>query len=86
MRPVVFEADESSEPMTHVVARVFSTKTDQSGKLIPLDAVVLLHFTDADKINDMLSGKWAVDQGAVSGQELLENTKPRKFIWWAKTD
>ena len=75
VRPVVFEADESSEPMTHVVARVFSTKQDESGKLIPLDAVVLLHFTDADKINDMLSGKWAIDQGAVSGQELFNKYK-----------
>ena len=75
VRPVVFEEDESSEPMTHVVARVFSTKKDESGKLIPLDAVVLLHFTDADKINDMLSGKWSIDQGAVSGQELFNKYK-----------
>src|SRR3990170_5858320 len=75
VRPVVFEADESSEPMTHVVARVFSTKQDESGKLIPLDAVVLLHFTDVDKMNGMLSGKWVIDQGAVSGQEFFKKYK-----------
>ncbi|TAN58457.1 HAMP domain-containing protein [Patescibacteria group bacterium] len=75
IRPVIFEEDESAEPMTHVVARVFSTKRDDLGKLIPLDAVILLHFTDADKINDMLSGKWAADQGAVSGQALFQKYK-----------
>jgi len=75
IRPVIFEEDESLEPMTHVVARVFSTKRDDLGKLIPLDAAVLLHFTDADKINDMLSGKWAADQGAVSGQAFFQKYK-----------
>ncbi len=75
INPVVFEEDESPEPMTHVVARIFSTKEGADGKLIPLDAVVLLHFTDADKINDMLSGKWAKDQGAVTSQALFERYK-----------
>lgn len=72
INPAVIEEDESLEPMSRVVTRVFSTKMDEGGKLIPLDAVALVHFADADKINDMLSGQRMMEQGAATGQGFLE--------------
>ncbi|MEK7635525.1 MAG: HAMP domain-containing protein [Patescibacteria group bacterium] len=59
VKNIVFETDESMEPMIHGTARIFSTKTDDNGKLIPLDAVILVHFSNTKQLNDVLLGKWS---------------------------
>lgn len=43
-------------------------KSTESGETI---AVLLLHFT-GDTLNDILSGKWQIGQGAKTGQEFIE--------------
>ncbi len=58
VKNIVFEEDESTEPMIHSTARIFSTKTDDD-KLIPLDAVILVHFSNIKQLNDILFGKWS---------------------------
>ena len=58
VKNIVFEEDESPEPMIHGTARIFSTKKDND-KLIPLDAVILVHFSNIKQLNDILFGKWS---------------------------
>lgn len=70
--PIIYESDEYDKPMTHVVTRVFSTQKDATGKFIPLDAVLLIHFVDTGKLGEILTGKFQISKGALSGQILYE--------------
>lgn len=56
VRSIVFEEDESTEPMFHVTTRLFSTKLDAEGKFIPLPAVLLVHFVSLQQLSDILQG------------------------------
>ncbi len=72
---VVIEPDEGMEPMIHSVARIFSTTKDEQGNLRPLDAVILLHFTNVEELGHILSGQFQITQGAQSGRVLFEYLK-----------
>ena len=72
---VVFEADESDKPMIHVVARLFISDKNADGSLVPLNAVLLLHFSNTDTLGEILSGRRRMAQGALSGQTLYEQYK-----------
>ena len=72
---VVFEEDESDKPMIHAVTRLFSFDKNADGSLIPLDAVLLLHFSNTDTLGEILSGRHQVSQGALSGRALYERYK-----------
>lgn len=72
---VVIEPDEGMDPMIHSVARVFSTAKDAQGNPVPLDAVMLLHFTNVEELGHILSGQFQIDQGAQSGRVLFEYLK-----------
>lgn len=72
---VVIEPDEGMEPMIHSVARIFSTTKDEQGDRLPLDAVMLLHFTNVEELGRILSGQFQIDQGAQSGRVLFEYLK-----------
>ncbi|MEK7494010.1 MAG: HAMP domain-containing protein [Patescibacteria group bacterium] len=72
---VVIEPDEGMEPMIHVVARIFSAAKDAGGNLLPLDAVMLLHFTNIEELGNILSGEAQIAQGAISGRVLFEYLK-----------
>ncbi|MCR4323337.1 MAG: HAMP domain-containing protein, partial [Candidatus Azambacteria bacterium] len=72
---VVHEPDEGMEPMIHSVTRIFSTMKDANGSLLPLNAVMLLHFTNIDELGNILSGQQQVDQGALTGRVLFEYLK-----------
>src|SRR3989338_6480804 len=72
---VVFEADESDKPMIHVVARLFISDKNADGSLAPLNAVLLLHFSNTDTLGEILSGRRRMAQGALSGQTLYEQYK-----------
>lgn len=73
--PVVYEEYESLKPMIHVVARIFSTKESVDKKFVPLDAVMLIHFVNADKLGDVLSGKWYKEKGALAGTLFFDEYK-----------
>ena len=79
-RSVVFEEDETPEPMFHLTTRLFSTKLDAQGKFTPLPAVLLVHFVSLPQLTDLLLGNSSafsqrsmrVDQGFVQGLKTLE--------------
>lgn len=70
VKNIVFEEDESIEPMIHSTARIFSTKIDNNGKLVPLDAVILVHFSNTEQLNNVLLGKWSEE--VFGGKAFLE--------------
>ena len=70
--PVVYEEYESSEPMIHISARIFSTKESADKKFVPLDAVMLLHFVNTDRLSALLSGKWQKEKGALTGAAFFD--------------
>ncbi|MBI5912970.1 HAMP domain-containing protein [Candidatus Azambacteria bacterium] len=72
---VVYEPDEGMEPMIHAVTRIFSAVKDAQGNLVPMDAVMLLHFTNIDELGNILSGQQQIEQGALSGRVLFEYLK-----------
>lgn len=65
---VVEEEDESDKGMTHVTARIFSTRKNADGSLAPLPLVLLLHFSKTEELSDMLSGRWQEKVGALTGK------------------
>ena len=72
---VISEEDESDKPMIHVVARIFSSSKSADGSLIPLDAVLFVHFSNTDMLGEILSGRRQMAQGALSGRVLYEQYK-----------
>ncbi len=57
MSTMVSEVDEDElHPMTHVTVRLFSTRQDENGQLIPLPAIVLVHFISDDITRGFLRG------------------------------
>lgn len=70
VKNIVFEEDESMEPMIHGTVRIFSTKTDNNGKLVPLDAVLLVHFSNTEQLKDILLGKWSAE--VLAGKSFLD--------------
>lgn len=71
---IVREEDESPEPMIHLTVRIFSEEL-AAGKLKPLDAVLLVHFTNTGRLGDILSGRWQLQKGAKTGQALYNRLK-----------
>lgn len=57
VRSIVFEEDESKEPMFHVTTRLFSTKLNAEGNFIPLPAVLLIHFVSLPQLVNLLWGE-----------------------------
>lgn len=55
VRSVVFEEDETTEPMFHVTVRMFRTELDEAGNAVPLPSVLLLHFTSLPRFAGFLS-------------------------------
>ena len=51
-KSLIFEEDESQEPMTHVVARIFAF--DSRGTPEPLDAVLLVHLANTHELAHVL--------------------------------
>jgi PAS domain S-box-containing protein len=76
VRGFVYEDDETPEAMTHVTVRVFSTKRDSEGNFVPI--VLLMHFLPAKSLADILSGRFQVQQGALTGKPLSETFKTGK--------
>lgn len=72
---VVIEPDEGVAPMIHSVARIFSAAKDEQGNRLPLDAVILLHFTNVEELGDILSGQFQIAQGTHGGGALFEHLK-----------
>lgn len=67
---VVFEKDEDpNRPVNHVSTRIFSLQ-EINGKLVPLDAVLLVHFSNTEEIKNSLTG---------SGQEAKDKKKEVLF-------
>lgn len=73
--PVVIEEDEHTDPMIHITARIFSKKTYSAGLLIPLDAVMLLHFTNTAKLRDVLIGNFQLEEKRTTSKALAEHYK-----------
>ncbi|MCK9344634.1 MAG: ATP-binding protein [Candidatus Pacebacteria bacterium] len=71
VKSVVFEEDESSEPMAHATTRIFTQSS--SGEFAPLDAVLMIHFLSIDEIADVLSGEAQLKAGARTGRALLSS-------------
>lgn len=71
VKSIVFEEDESTEPMVHATARFFEAKDD--GEFVPMDAVLMLHFLSIEQITDVLSGEAQVQEGAQTGKALLSS-------------
>lgn len=67
IKNAVIEKSEGTEPMMHVTSRIFSTRIGTDGKLLPLDAVLLLHFARVDQLSSMLRGDFQAKKGALSG-------------------
>ncbi|MBI5798917.1 MAG: PAS domain-containing protein [Candidatus Yonathbacteria bacterium] len=64
VRSIVFEEDETTEPMIHATARIFAAGDD--GQFRPTDGVLLLHFLSADEINNVLNNETDVHTGLES--------------------
>ena len=78
VRGFIFEEDETSEPMTHVTARLFAL--GKEGAHEPIDAVLLAHFANTREIAHALGVSVGDDQTApttnrVSRTALLESYK-----------
>ncbi|HXK34978.1 MAG TPA: hypothetical protein VJ103_00505 [Candidatus Paceibacterota bacterium] len=71
----VSEEDEHSESMMHTTTRIFSSRKDALDKLIPLDAVMLVHFAKNNDLNDILNGRFQEHKGALTGQALMDYYK-----------
>lgn len=67
-RNLVFEENESPEPMFHVTTRLFSNTLDTEEKFVPLPAVLLVHFVSLPQLTGLLRG---TDEGIRS--EALTN-------------
>ncbi|MBT9171160.1 MAG: hypothetical protein DDT18_01529 [Actinobacteria bacterium] len=76
MASVVFEKDEHpTEPMFHVTAPLFSAlKESPDKKLLPLSAVLLLHFINTQELEKVLIGGYKFNE-RISGSLLTENYK-----------
>lgn len=71
----ISEPDEHMNAMIHVTTRIFSQDRDESGNLLPQDAVMLIHFDKMDELARVLSGEQQVRQGAKTGMALFEKYK-----------
>lgn len=71
---LVFEKDEGMDPMIHTVSRLF-LQDQQTKKTTPLDAVMLLHFTNTNDLGNLLMGALQLSEGAPSGRALFEHYK-----------
>lgn len=73
VRGIVFEEDESTEPMSHVTTRLFSTKLDAEGKFIPLPAVLLVHFVSLTQLADILQGLNKLEDNKLTGKGFIQS-------------
>lgn len=63
---IVVEEDENlGMPMNHVTTRIFALSSTIE-KPVPLDAVLLLHFTNTNEIKNALVGNWAKKKDVTS--------------------
>ncbi|MBI4993355.1 hypothetical protein HZC33_00105 [Candidatus Wolfebacteria bacterium] len=74
---VIYEEDEYSEPMIHLMTRIFkiSNKFANSNGSELLDAVLFFHFDKTQELSDLLSGKAQIREGALTGYALAERYK-----------
>lgn len=72
---VVSEADEDTKPMIHAVTRLFSPNKNADGSLVPLDAVLLVHFSNTSTLGEILAGRRQMQEGALTGRALYEYYK-----------
>ncbi|MBI5077794.1 MAG: PAS domain-containing protein [Candidatus Yonathbacteria bacterium] len=70
VKSIIFETDETPEPMIHVTVRFFRNNAD--GTHTPLDAVLLVHFLSVEEITTVLSGEAYLQAGATTGKTFLE--------------
>lgn len=75
IRSAISEPDEHMTAMIHTTARIFSQNRDENGKLIPQDAVLLIHFDRVEELTRVLSGAQQVREGAKTGLALFESYK-----------
>lgn len=73
--PVIIEEDEHTDPMIHITTRIFSKKTYSTDQLIPLDAVMLIHFINVDKLRNVLIGNFQLEGDKITNKELTEYYK-----------
>lgn len=71
---IVREEDESPDPMIHLTARIFSEGSGAE-KLKPLDAVLLVHFTNTEQLGNLLSGRGQLKKGARTDDALYRRYK-----------
>ena len=75
-RSVVFEDDETMDPMFHLTTRLFSTNLNGKGKFTPLPAVMFVHFVSLPQLNSLLSGKpKTLGEQAVTSQGFIQSYK-----------
>lgn len=72
---VVAEEDEYTDPMIHITARIFSSKTDSADSTVPLDAVMLLHFIKTSQLRDVLIGNIQQEENRTTSGALMEHYK-----------
>ena len=60
--------------MIHVVSRLF-IQDEKTKKTTPLDAVMLLRFTNTNDLGNLLNGSLQLGEGAPSGRALFEHYK-----------
>ncbi|OGG43143.1 hypothetical protein A3G50_01840 [Candidatus Jorgensenbacteria bacterium RIFCSPLOWO2_12_FULL_42_11] len=75
MTMVVSEEDEHSDPMMHLTTRIFSEKTYSGGLPVPLDAVMLLHFSNVARLRNVLIGNFQGEKDRLTSQALTEYYK-----------
>lgn len=72
---VVSEEDEHADPMIHITTRIFSAKTYSTGLLAPLDAVMIIHFINTERLRDILIGNLQKEKDKISINSLTEHYK-----------
>ncbi|MEK7148529.1 MAG: ATP-binding protein [Patescibacteria group bacterium] len=73
VKSIIFEEDETPEPMIHVTVRLLSGKADGTYK--PIDAVLLIHFVNVKEIADVLSGNSQAQNSGLTNTGLLASYK-----------
>lgn len=71
VKSIVFEEDETTEPMVHATTRMFAQNTQK--EFVALDAVLMLHFLNIQGIADVLSGEGQIKEGAQTGKALTSS-------------
>ncbi|MFZ2500369.1 MAG: HAMP domain-containing protein [Minisyncoccia bacterium] len=73
------EGYDGTNRTTNATTRIFSTDTGVDGVVLPLNAVLLLHFSRNNQISDILTGAFQISLGALTGNALAQTYRSEEI-------